>query len=132
MIELFAFLSEMLIYRLNRVTSGNLLSFLKLLNGPDWKPLGKDPDKLTPEEIAAEAPRTILQLRKLDRAVSSTDFEALTLEADARVARVKCLPRLRFREESGSREGRPRDRHHSPEGEPEPDLRGLSPPSRII
>ena len=33
LIELFAFLSEMLLYRLNRVTAANILSFLKLLNG---------------------------------------------------------------------------------------------------
>src|ERR671923_1222116 len=37
LIELFAFLSEMLIYRLNRVTDANKRAFLKLLNGPEWK-----------------------------------------------------------------------------------------------
>jgi Baseplate J-like protein len=127
LVELFAFLSEMLIYRLNRVTSANVLSFLKLLNGPAWNPLGKDPDQLTPEEIAAEAPRTILQLRKLDRAVSSADFEALTLEleAGARVARVKCLPRLDF-ERNPDRE---KAGHVTvtilPKANPEPDLPGL-------
>src|SRR5262245_2247630 len=125
LVELFAFLSEMLIYRLNRVTSANVLSFLKLLNGPNWNPLGKDPDRLTPEEIAAEAPRTILQLRKLDRAVSSADFEVLTLEADARVARVKCLPRLDF-ERNPDRE---KAGHVTvtilPKANPEPDLPGL-------
>jgi hypothetical protein len=88
LVELFAFLSEMLIYRLNRVTSANVLSFLKLLNGPDWQPLGKDPDDLTPSEIAQVIPETILQLRKLERAVSPEDFEILALEADSRVARA--------------------------------------------
>jgi Baseplate J-like protein len=125
LVELFAFLSEMLIYRLNRVTSANVLSFLKLLNGPNWNPLGKHPDQLTPEEIAAEAPRTILQLRKLDRAVSSADFEALTLEAPAPVARVKCLPRLDF-ERNPDRE---KAGHVTvtilPKANPEPDLPGL-------
>ena len=42
LIELFAFLSEMLIYRLNRVTARNVLSFLKLLNGTDWNPFEED------------------------------------------------------------------------------------------
>lgn len=93
LIELFAFLSEMLLYRLNRVTSANVLSFLKLLNGPEWKPLGRNPEDLTAKEVAGEVPKTILQLRKLERAVSCADFEALALEADARVARAKCLPR---------------------------------------
>jgi hypothetical protein len=125
LVELFAFLNEMLIYRLNRVTSANVLSFLKLLNGPDWKPLGKDPDDLTPDEIAAEAPRTILQLRKLDRAVSSADFEALTLEADARVARARCLPRLDFERDPDREKAGHVTVTILPKANPEPDLPGL-------
>lgn len=112
LIELFAFLSEMLIYRLNRVTARNVLSFLKLLNGTDWNPFEKDQKKLTevekaeiaerlknlPQEelaslIAQQLPETALKLRRLDRAVSCGDFETLTLEADKRVARARCLPR---------------------------------------
>ncbi len=94
LVELFAYLSEMLIYRLNRVTAANVLSFLKLLNGPDWKPLGKEPQELTPAETLAAVPETILKLRKLERAVTREDFEILAVEADARVARARCLPRL--------------------------------------
>jgi hypothetical protein len=93
-VELFAFLTEMLIYRLNRVTSDNVLSFLKLLNGPEWKPFGKNPEQLTAAEIAEAVPETVLRLRKLERAVSSEDFEILALEADPRVGRALCLPRL--------------------------------------
>jgi hypothetical protein len=111
-IELFAFLSEMLIYRLNRVTARNVLSFLKILNGTDWNPFEKEQKKLTeaekaeiaerlknlPQEelaglIAQQLPQTALKLRRLDRAVSRGDFEALALEADERVARARCLPR---------------------------------------
>jgi hypothetical protein len=94
LVELFAYLSEMLIYRLNRVTAANVLSFLKLLNGPDWKPLGKEPQELTPAETLAAVPETILKLRKLERAVTREDFEILAVEADERVARARCLPRL--------------------------------------
>jgi len=113
LIELFAFLSEMLIYRLNRVTSANYLSFLKLLNGTDWNPFEKEQRKLTAGEkaeiaerlknlsqeelarlIAQQLPETALKLRRIDRAVTSGDFETLTLEADRRVARARCLPRL--------------------------------------
>ena len=36
---------------------------------------------------------TVLALRRRERAISSGDFEALALEADAGVARVRCLPR---------------------------------------
>ena len=125
LVELFAYLTEMFIYRLNRVTSANLLSFLKLLNGPAWQPLGKSPDALTPAEIAQVVPETILQLRKLERAVVTEDFEILALEADPRVARARCLPRLNMdidpeRERAG---------HVSmiilSRSRPEPDLPGL-------
>jgi hypothetical protein len=84
----------MLIYRLNRITSNNVLSFLKLLNGPDWTPLGKKPEELTPQEIAEQIPATINRMRRLERAVSVEDFETLALRADERVARALCLPRL--------------------------------------
>jgi hypothetical protein len=125
LVELFAYLSEILIYRLNRVTTANVLSFLKLLNGPQWKPFGKKPAALTPAEIMQAVPETILRLRKLERAVSCGDFEILAVEADARVARARCLPRLNIdvdpeREKVG---------HVSviilPRSRPEPDLAGL-------
>jgi predicted phage baseplate assembly protein len=44
--------------------------------------------------IAQQLPETALRLRRIDRAVTSGDFETLTLEADKRVARARCLPRL--------------------------------------
>lgn len=112
LIELFAFLSELLIYRLNRVTARNVLSFLKLLNGTDWNPFENEQRKLTEIEkaeiaerlkrlsqeelarlIARQLPETALKLRRVERAVSCADFEALALEADAGVARARCLPR---------------------------------------
>jgi hypothetical protein len=112
LIELFAFLSEMLIYRLNRVTSANVLSFLKLLNGTDWNPFEKEQKKLLdsekeqiatrlknlpPDELATLVARqlteTALRLRQIDRTVSGGDFETLALKSDERVARARCLPR---------------------------------------
>ncbi len=88
LIELFAWLTEMQIYRLNRVTDDNLRTFLKLLNGRDWQPSG-----MTSAALAEDIRASVLALRRRERAVSSEDFEALALEADARVARVRCLPR---------------------------------------
>src|ERR1044072_4492447 len=38
LIELFAYLTEMLIYRLNRVTDANRCAFLKLIDGIDRTP----------------------------------------------------------------------------------------------
>ncbi|MCM8596521.1 baseplate J/gp47 family protein [Accumulibacter sp.] len=88
LIELFAWLSEMLIYRLNRVTDENARKFLWLLNGEDWQPSGD-----SREALADDIRQTVLALRRRERAVSADDFEALAREADERVARVRCLPR---------------------------------------
>lgn len=87
LIELFAFLTEMLIYRLNRVTTENTLGFVKLIRGPAWSP---DPNK-TPAEEAREA---VLELRRMERAVTAADYERLAQEAaPERIARVRCVPR---------------------------------------
>ena len=88
LIELFAYLSEMLLYRQNRVTDKNVYSFLQLLNGPDWQPSGTDS-----EALARDIQKTILDLRRRERAISCEDFESLALAADSRVARVRCVPR---------------------------------------
>lgn len=84
LVEMFAFLTEMLLYRLNRVTDENLTTFLRLLNGPDWSP------QLPLRDEIREA---VQALRRPERAVTCADFERLAREADARVARARCLPR---------------------------------------
>lgn len=95
LIELFAYLSEMLLYRQNRITDDNIVSFLKLLNGPTWKRSGT-----TPDAVQQDIKETILKLRHRERAVSCEDFEELALRAGLaanpplqRVARVRCVPR---------------------------------------
>lgn len=92
LIELFAYLTEMQLYRQNRITDANTRSFLKLLNGSDWKPSGEDA-----EALAKDLQKTISNLRKTERAVSCEDFEILAKEADDRVARAYCLPRRDLR-----------------------------------
>jgi hypothetical protein len=87
LIELFAYLTEMLIYRLNRITDENIRTFLKLLD-PDWTPSGS-----TRAALAEDVRRTVVKLRKRVRAVTCGDFEELALEADPRVARTLCLAR---------------------------------------
>lgn len=94
LIELFAYLSEMLIYRLNRVTDDSRYAFLKLLD-PAFKP--------SPELSLEEQTRAIvLSLRQADRAVTCADFEKLALEASERqdaskadgyAARARCVAR---------------------------------------
>ncbi|MFO1429725.1 MAG: hypothetical protein U1F76_06240 [Candidatus Competibacteraceae bacterium] len=71
LLELFAYLTEMLLYRLDRVTVENQRKFLKLLNGPDWQP-GTDP--------AADIRASVLATRARERAVIAADFERLATE----------------------------------------------------
>lgn len=92
LIELFAYLTEMQLYRQNRITDANTRSFLKLLNGSNWEPSGKDA-----ETLGLDLQETISRLRKTERAVSREDFEFLAQEADERVARAYCLPRRDLR-----------------------------------
>jgi len=88
LIELFAWLTEQLIYRTNRVTDHQLRTYLRLLNGPGWEPA--DPSTPLEEEIRS----TILAVRRRVRAVTSADYEQLARDADPRaVARAKCIPR---------------------------------------
>src|SRR3974390_3526950 len=66
LIELFAWLSEMLLYRINQVTNENRLAFLRLHNGPKWQ---HDPKKTVDEEVR----ETVLALRRPARAVTAAD-----------------------------------------------------------
>lgn len=72
LVELLAYLTEMLIYRVNRITAGNVQKFLKLLNGPDWTfPPGAD--------INVQVRQTVLALREIYRAVAQSDYELLSI-----------------------------------------------------
>ena len=92
LVELFAHLTEMLIYRLDRVTTANTVAFLNLLDGKTRAAADFEGKEL---ELAAEIRATILHLRELDRAVACSDFEVLALRADPqqRVERARCVPR---------------------------------------
>lgn len=93
LIEMFAYLTEMLNYRLNRITDDNVHAFLQLLNGPDWKPSAQ---KTLTEEIR----ETVMAIRQIDRAVTCEDFEKLALAADAQIARTRCVPRCNLESEN--------------------------------
>jgi hypothetical protein len=71
LLELFAYLTEMLLYRLDRVTGDNQRKFLKLLNGPDWTH-GAD--------LKADIRTAVLAVHARDRAVTAADFERLAIE----------------------------------------------------
>ncbi len=84
LIEMFAYLTEMLLYRQNRVTEANMLMFLKLLRGPNWEPK---------QDLQTEIKKAITEVRDRYRAVTCADFAELALEADDSIARTHCLPR---------------------------------------
>ncbi|NEO56601.1 MAG: hypothetical protein F6K54_28115 [Okeania sp. SIO3B5] len=90
LIELFAYLTEMLLYRQNRITDDNLRMFLKLLNGPSWEQT---------RDLREEVELAVLGVRQRYRAVTCEDFEELAKEADARkeadsrIARAHCVPK---------------------------------------
>jgi hypothetical protein len=94
LVELFAWLTEMVLYRTNRITDQHYVKFLRLLKGP-----GAPIDE---QDIDGEIRRTIAELRAPYRAVTPQDFEQLLLAPDdelraglkatRRIRRVRCLP----------------------------------------
>ncbi|QLE58028.1 baseplate J/gp47 family protein [Nostoc sp. TCL26-01] len=99
LIELFAWLTEMVLYQVNQIPDENYASFLSLLQGKDWSL----PTNVSPQErqkaLQLEIQKTLIELRKIYRAVTPEDFEKLVLidwnqsadVGDVKIARVKCL-----------------------------------------
>lgn len=97
LIELFAYITEMLLYRLNRVTNANRQAFLNLIDS-DNTGNKKFPTPLNEVELNTRILAAVKQLRKSDRAVTSKDYEDLVLQASTQkiaqtIARVHCLSR---------------------------------------
>jgi hypothetical protein len=89
LLELFAWLAEMLIYRADQVPERQLRAFLRLLNGPDWRPNG---------DLDADIRATVLGLRDEWRAITPRDYERIALASaarvqGARVTRAACFAR---------------------------------------
>lgn len=72
LVELFAHLAEMMVYRTNQVPDANLRVFLKLLDGGAGDPGGAALDDALR--------RGVLRLRERERAVTREDYELLALE----------------------------------------------------
>lgn len=85
LVELFAYLTEMLIYRLNRVTVENVVAFLNLIDAKERRADDyRDRAKLT-EEVG----RVVTELRKPYRAITFEDFNELVIQGFSdEVARV--------------------------------------------
>src|ERR1700686_1955435 len=74
LMELFAYLSEMLLYRVDQVTVNIMIAMLKLINGQEWVSTGNlDEDKRS----------TVLSMRGPSRAVTTSDYEQLALAVNA-------------------------------------------------
>lgn len=85
LVELFAYLTEMLVYRVNRVTDDNKRAFLKLIIGPERNVSRSRP-------LGDEIRDIVLELRRTVRAVTAADYESLAVAAHASVARARALP----------------------------------------
>lgn len=88
LVEMFAWLAEMLVYRTNQIPEQHTLSFLRLINGPaadgtPWQPTA---------ELDSELHQAITTLRERYRTVTGNDYEELLLEVSEFVARTRCVP----------------------------------------
>jgi hypothetical protein len=139
LVELLAWLTEMLLFQANQVPAANTEKFLKLLNGPGW---------VRPDATSLDAAirQTVLDLRERYRAVTPDDYEWLTLHAWPRseaaaklgsgrweVRRVRCIPRRDLSATDPAVRRAPAPAHVSlvvvpePELEPAPDTGGEGP-----
>jgi hypothetical protein len=97
LIELLAYFTELLIYRLNRVTREAKIQFLLLLNGYESN-IQHRLSVASMNEVDAALERAVLTLRQPQRAVTSQDYEKLLVNMTAsntktKIARSKCFGR---------------------------------------
>jgi hypothetical protein len=84
-VEMFAYLTEMLIYRLNRVTVENAIAFLNLIDAGSRLPDDYRDLAILTEEVR----KTVRELRKPYRTVTSYDFtEVVSKDFSEEVARA--------------------------------------------
>jgi predicted house-cleaning noncanonical NTP pyrophosphatase (MazG superfamily) len=89
LVEMLAWLTEMVLYRVNQVPDENYWTFLKLLNGEEGF------EKLPKGDLEAAIRQTIQELRTPFRAVTCEDFEFLALNqwpGKDQIARAHCIP----------------------------------------
>jgi hypothetical protein len=73
LVELFAYLTEILIYRLNRVTVENVVAFLNLIDAGERRA----DDYRDRAKLSAEVSKVVTELRKPYRAITCEDFNEL-------------------------------------------------------
>jgi len=97
LVELFAWLTEILLYRFNHVSDESYWTFLRLLNDPTWHP----GDQSLEQAIDA----TVRLLRDRERAINGADYQHFILEKwpvvsppatpGDQLARIRFLPETR-------------------------------------
>lgn len=94
LVELLAWLTEMLLFGVNQIPAANTHKFLGLLNGPEWFPPAAG-------GLDAAIRQTMRDLHERYRAVTAEDYEYLVRETWPRspeaagmdaLARVRCIP----------------------------------------
>jgi hypothetical protein len=90
LMELFAGVTEQLIYRTNRVTAAHKDVFLKLIAPP-----GKDQVRAPGPDIDTALASAIRQMRVETRAITAADYERLACAGNTGAASARCLPRSR-------------------------------------
>lgn len=98
LLELLAYFTDALLYRLGRVSTGSRLEFLRLLRGNAGLGALEGHATLDPAAVRAATDEALDELSRIDCAVTLADHEALALHALAASphgarARVRCLPR---------------------------------------
>lgn len=98
LVELLAWLTEMVLYRLDQVPEANYWAFLELLNDEDTQ------KRLPSDDLQAAIRQTVLDLRDRYRAATVDDFEYLAIQtwpktkaaqdlgAEGVVKRARCVP----------------------------------------
>ncbi len=86
-LELFAYVTEMLLYQTNRITDHHRQAFLSMLTGSTGA-------QMVGTTLGQNIEDAIRRLDHGERAVTSEDYERLAKAADSTVARAQCVPGL--------------------------------------
>jgi hypothetical protein len=109
LVELLAYFTEMLLYRLDRIGLDNKINFLRLLLGSD----GTDRvrlKQLSLENVEKLIQETVLDLKQPQRAVTCEDYEYLARQAILNVCdedhdiRIRCVERKNLKADGFSRD----------------------------
>ena len=84
-LELFAYVTEMLLYQTNRITDHHRQAFLSML-------VGSEGAQMAGAILSQNIEEAIRRFNHGERAVTCEDYERLAKAADAGVARAQCVP----------------------------------------